>query len=181
MSRQFLELRDDVGRSCEVPLAAPRRFLRAFEARAAAKLHFDAHRVAVGCALRGDGRVWPDFDLFRERHALRVGDGCVGELLDAAIALQEVRGDAERQVELRGRQALRLVLPADVIRRDLRAVHDDLLYVFGTERLAGLELPQSVQGRVVACAAGVELERDAHRLPGLAEARGELGEPEAIV
>src|SRR2546428_466939 len=88
---------------------------------------------------------------------------------------------AARQVERRGRQAFRLVLPADVIRRDLRAVDDDLLYVFGTERLAGLELAQSVQGRVVACDAGVELERDAHRLPGLAEARGELGEPEAIV
>src|SRR5436853_7424655 len=70
VSRQLLELRDDIGRSREVPLAAPWRFLRAFEALAAAKLYFDAHRVAAGRAPCGDGGVGPDFDPFREGHAL---------------------------------------------------------------------------------------------------------------
>src|SRR6185369_8835452 len=77
-------------------------------------------------------------------------------------------------------EAARLVLPADVVGGDLRAVDDDLLNVFWPKFVFRLESADRIQGGVVAADAGVELERDAHRLPGAAEAGGELGEVEAV-
>ena len=61
----------------------------------------------------------------------RVGDVRLGELVDEAVAFEQQRRDAVGQVELRRGEALRHVLPADVIHRDLRAVHDDLVELVG--------------------------------------------------
>ena len=72
-----------------------------------------------------------DLDLLGQRHARLVGDDRLAELVDEAVALDQQGRHAERQIELGGGEALGPVLPADVIHRHLRAVHDDALDIVG--------------------------------------------------
>ncbi len=69
--------------------------------------------------------------LARQRDALRIGDPVLGELVDEYVAFEQKRGDTKRQVELRRGQPLRLIRPADMVDRDVRAVHDDLVDIVG--------------------------------------------------
>ena len=131
-------------------------------------------------AARGDLRISQHVHALGERHAPRIGLDAGLELIDEAVAFQEQRRHAEGQVELRRRHPARLVLPADVIRRDLRAVHHDARDIGGAEAVRGLQRAQRVERGVVAADAGVELERHAHRLPRAAEARGQFLEMKAI-
>src|SRR5438067_1180504 len=89
MRGELLEFADDLGHGREVLLAATRRFARAFEALAAAQVHFHPHHVAELRAFRGDRRIGHDLDLVGERDALRVRDGIRSELGDGAIACEE--------------------------------------------------------------------------------------------
>jgi hypothetical protein len=52
-------------------------------------------------APRRDGIVMPHLDLLGERHPRGIGDDGVAELIDEAIALDEQRGNAKREVQLR--------------------------------------------------------------------------------
>src|SRR4051812_45979537 len=136
--------------------------------------------MAVFCTESGDRGVGVDRDAFGEGDAAAIGWGGRVELIDEAIAFEEERSDAEGQVQLGGGQAARLVLPADVVGGDLRAVDDDLIHVFRTKSVFRLKSADRIQAGVVAADAGVELERDAHRLPCAPEAGGELREVEAV-
>src|SRR5581483_8841823 len=105
-----------------------------------------------------DGRIGEHADALGERHAPRIALGAGLELRDEAVALEKQRRGAEREVELRGGHAGRLVFPADVIGGDLRAVYHDLFYIRGGEALLALQLAQRIERRVVAADAGIELE-----------------------
>ena len=64
---------------------------------------------------------------------------------------------------------------------DLRAVHDDLVELVERERLPLLDVADRIERRVVAADAGIELQRDAHRLEALAETGAQLLDVEAVV
>src|SRR6266568_1491716 len=177
---QLFELGDDLLLAREIRLAAARRLHRAFQAAAVVENHLHPHAVAVFRALRADFGIGPDFDLFGEGHALRVGDDPLAELIDETIAFEQKRRRAESKVHLGRGEAFRAVFPAGVIDRHLRGVHQDFLHVLRAERPLRAHLAQRVERGVVAADAGIELQRDAQRLPGAAEARGQLGELEAI-
>ena len=132
-------------------------------------------------AQRRDLGVVVHLHLLGELHARRVGDLVLGELVHEAVAVEEPGGDAVGEVELGGGQALRHVLPADVVHGDLRAAHDDLLHVLRAEAALLLHVADGIEGGVVGADAGVELERDAHRLPGRAQPGGELLQVEMVV
>ena len=172
--RQPVELADDVGGRGELLLAAARRDFTALEAPAVAQLDLHAHFVPVLGSFCRDRRIGEHGDALGERDAPRVALGARLELLDEAVAFEKQRRDAERQIELRRRHAGRLVLPADMIRGDLRAVHDDALDIGGAEAVLRLERAQRIERRVIAADTGVELERHAHGLPRRAQPGREL-------
>ncbi len=75
---------------------------------------------------------------------------------------------------------MRHILPADVIDRHSRAVHDYPLDIVRAERMPRLHRVDRVECRVIAADARVELQRNAHRLEALAQAVDELRQIEAI-
>src|SRR6266568_422475 len=177
---QLFELGDDLPLAREIRLAAARRLHGALKDAAVVENHLHPHAVAVFRALRADFRIGPDFDFLGERHATGIGDDGVAELIDEAIALEEERCGAESEIHLRRSEAFRPVFPAGVIDGDLRGVHQDFPHVLRAERPLRAHLAQRVERGVIAADAGIELQRDAHRLPDAAEPRRQLGELETI-
>ena len=151
--------------------AAARRLDGLLQLGAVFQLHLDAHHVAVVRAARGDRRVFEHADLFRQLDAPLVVDDVVGELIDEHVAFEQQRGDAERKIQLRRGQALRRIGPADVLDRHLRAVHHDRRDIVRAERRLCLHHADGVERGVVAADAGIEFQRNAHRLPLPAELR----------
>ena len=109
-----------------------------------------------------------------------VVDDVVGELIDEHVAFDEQGGDAERQIELRRGQSLRRIGPADVLDRHMRAVHHDGRDIVRAERRLRLHHADGVERGVVAADAGIEFQRNAHRLPLPAELRRQFVEIEAV-
>src|SRR5262249_20680236 len=121
MCGELLELCRDLGLAREIRLAAPRRFDAALQDTPVCELDLDAHRVAVLRSPGGARGTLPRLDLVRERDAGAVARRLLAELADEAVALDEQRRDAEREVHLRRGDPRGAVFPAGVIERDLRA------------------------------------------------------------
>ncbi len=68
-----------------------------------------------------------------------------------------------------------------MLERRLRAAHDDALDIVRSEWPTRLHEPDGVERRVIGADAGIEFERDAHRLETLAKTGGEFGPVEAIL
>src|SRR5947208_2893520 len=106
-------------------LAATRRLARLTVHGAIREMHVDSHHVTVTGSANRDGRVLYYLDLPRQLDAATVGNRFLGELVHEDVAFEQKGGDAIGQVELRRREPLRLVGPADVIGRHARAMHHD--------------------------------------------------------
>ena len=96
-------------------------------------------------------------DLLRQRNTACIVDNVVRELIDECITFEKQCRDAEWQVQLRGTQSLGLIRPADVIDRDLRAMHDDRINIVRPKRRLALQVSDGVERGVVAADTRVEL------------------------
>src|SRR3546814_21154056 len=105
-------------------------------------------------------RVGPDLDAARKVDYLRVANPLFGELLDEGIAVEHRDGDAVGQVQLRRRDAPRLVGPADVKQCRLRRVDLDPLDLLGRQRALPQQPADRLDGGMATPAAGIDLEPD---------------------
>src|SRR5712692_5078915 len=68
-----------------------------------------------------------------------------------------------------------------MIDRDLRRMHDDPLDVGGGERMPLADLGKRIERRMIAADAGIEFERNPHRLVALAQSGGQGREIEPVL
>lgn len=170
LDRQLHELLDNVLFRGE-GLRFPRGFQGFVMDAAILQMHLDAHLVAEPRTKGGDRRILDTFHLARQLDPGRIIHAIGFELIDEDIAFQQQGGHTERQVELCRGQAFGPVGPADMIDRHLRSVNDDLVEFIQREGATLLDCADGIQRGVVRTDAGIELERDLHRL----EPRAKLG------
>src|SRR5258708_24272213 len=139
------------------------------------------HGVQVFGAARRARRALARLDPGGERQARRIGERRLGDLVTESISLEQQHRDAIGEVELRRGHPFGTIGPTGMLERRLRAADDDALDIVRSERPARLHEPDGVERRVIGADAGIEFERDAHRLETLAKTGGELGAVEAIL
>src|SRR5262249_40113811 len=160
--------------------AAARRVARFALERTVAEIDFHTHLMPVRGAECGDGGIVHDLYFTRQVDSRRVVDAIGSELIDKCIAGQDQGGGAERQIQLRGGEAVGPVRPAGMIERDLRCMYDDARYIGRTERMPFADVGERIKRRMVAADASVKFKRYPHGLVTLAQSIGQRVEIETV-
>src|SRR5260370_166007 len=156
MAGKFVELGDDLRVGRKLLFASSCCLDGSLEASAVSELDLKAHRVPILGAFGRDCRIVHDLDSVGKSHSLRIRHLILGELVDKTIAFEQAGRKTIGEIELGGSEPLRCVFPADVIHRDLRAVHANGFDFLRGKRSLVTELAKRVQRGVITANAPIE-------------------------